>query len=122
MPSAQKISLMLLADSSTVRTVSLPSLDPGEEYIVMRNIWTSSKSIPLLRRLLQLFVTSFEKLPWIIIVLRLATAVADGLNGLLADELSGCVAPEVSESIPIEIEHDLYLFGNNSGVCVYNST
>ena len=40
----------------------------------------------------------------------MATAVADGLSGLLADELSGCVAPEVSESIPIEIEHDLQYY------------
>ena len=40
----------------------------------------------------------------------MATAVADGLSGLLADKLSGCVAPEVSESIPIEIEHDLQYY------------
>ena len=43
-----------------------PSLDLGEEYIVMRNVWTSLILIFLLCSLLQLFVTNVENFPSII--------------------------------------------------------
>ena len=84
MLSARKISFRLSADSSTVVTVSLPSLELGEEYIVMRNSCTSSMLISIVCNLLRLCLNSVKNFPFIFRMLRVAMT-ADGFSEVVAD-------------------------------------
>ena len=71
-------------DLITAVTVLLPSLELGEEYIVIRNI-RNSLTLILLCSLLRLFVTSIENFPLIFRILRRAMATVDRFCGPVAD-------------------------------------